>query len=158
MKSCRFCGTELFEDDERCPDCGRSVRPSKRRAYYDDGYDDDSDEVDMRRSKPSGACTASFVLAIIGAVVWLGIFVIVIAIEANGQNPPKDDDPAVIAVGCSAFLVLALNITGIGVGISGMGKRPSNKWMGVVGLIANILEAVFFVVILLIGMAVQNKV
>jgi len=151
MESCRFCGAALFDDDDFCPHCGKRLRVGRQRSY--DSYYDSADS-EFAAAQPSGACATSLWFGAIGVVVYLGIFSFAVVAEVNAQKaPPKG---YFVAVGCAMFLVGLLNLIGIVFGITGLSQGPSNKWMGIVGLILNGLEGSFFVVVLLMTLSRMN--
>ncbi len=158
MLSCRFCGAELFDEDDICPDCGKRV--SRRGRRDADDPDDDSDRRDYRRKQPSSACTASLVLGIIGVVGYAVVFGCAIFLAANaaanGQNAQKPPQNVEMALGCAAMSVALLNVIGTILGAIGLAHKPSNKTIGTVGLVLNILQVLLFAVLFVVGLAIQG--
>ncbi len=147
MPRCYKCDEFLSEDDLYCPECGER----QRRTLSDDR---DGDRRGGSRREPSGMATASFVLAVIGALIWAGIFGAAYYFAQAG--PPGQG--VEFAIGCSAFIAVALHAVGLGLGIAGSIKQDAtNKWMAVVGLVISILGVIGFAIVLILGVAMMDK-
>jgi hypothetical protein len=88
--------------------------------------------------------------------MWVGIFGY-IAANIDKFQRQRPDDKLQTMLGCFMILVTLLNVIGVVLGILAVQRPSSNKWMGVVGLVVNLLLVGLFCLLIVIGLAVQNQ-
>jgi hypothetical protein len=143
MPRCSKCDEFLSADDLYCPECGER----QRRSLPD--FDDD-DYVRNSYCASSGLATASFIVAVIGAFLWVVAFGLWFYVRQQFGVPRVRG--LMIIVGLSAIIAVILHAVGVGLGIAGTLKQSRNRWMAIVGLIISALGLMAFVVLLLIAL------
>ena len=96
----------------------------------------------------SGFAAASFVACIIGGVCWP----ILLIIAAVMSDKMQKDELVAGVIGLFLILGLVMNILGTIGGILAVIKPCRNRWMGIVGIIFNVLEFLTVFVLFIIGL------
>ena len=100
--------------------------------------------------KSSGLASASFIIALIGIGAW---FVLIVASAVGVSSGANETSPLLIVVSLLMFVGMAANLAGAIFGIVALTKTISNRWMAVTGAIANIVEIVGVLFLVVLGLA-----
>jgi len=100
--------------------------------------------------KASALARASFIIAMVGIGGWL---VLVVAAAAGVSAGARDTSPLMVSVGLFMFAGMAANLAGFIFGVVTLAKPISNKWMAVTGVIANAVELVGILFLMILGLA-----
>jgi MFS family permease len=95
----------------------------------------------------SGYAVASFIASITGAVCWP----ILLIIAAMMSDKMQKDELVAGAIGFFMIAGLVVNILGTIAGILAVVNPCRNRWMGIVGIIFNVIEFLGVFTLLLIG-------
>ena len=101
----------------------------------------------------SGIGIASFILSLLCGLTLVGIIIVAMVIGARSGGELDERSPAVMAIGCSALLGLALTLLGLILGIVGIMQKDRKKTFAILGLIFNAVILVGTVALILVGMA-----
>jgi hypothetical protein len=120
-------------------------------------YDDDDDDLDLRRYRTggdrpqSGPGIASIVLGILAATGAAVVLVIAVLIEEMQGGQIADDDPEMLLL-IGVFLASsAFSFAGLILGIVGSGQSDRNPLLGVFGLVLNSLVLVGLIFLICLG-------
>jgi hypothetical protein len=100
--------------------------------------------------KSSGLAKASFIIAMVGIGAWLMLFVAAAAGVSSGAG---ETSALMMSVGLFMFGGMATNLAGAIFGIVALAKPISNRWMAVTGVIANGVELVGVLFLMVLGLA-----
>jgi len=99
----------------------------------------------------SGFGAASFVACIIGGVCWPVLLIIAAVMSDKMQK----DELAAGIIGLFLILGLVMNILGTIGGILAVVRPCRNRWMGIVGIIFNVLEFLTVFILFIIGLVTK---
>jgi hypothetical protein len=102
--------------------------------------------------RSSALAKASFIISMVGIGAW---FVLIVAAAAGNSAGASETSPLMVVVGLSILGGMVANLAGCILGVVTISKPISNKWMAVTGLIANGVELVAVLILMIVGLAMK---
>lgn len=151
----------VWQDDPDPWDAyGQSLQQPEEPAHTDDqwahwqqqGYDTPAGPGRYDEPSHSGLGIASVVLTVFAGLGIMGTFIGALFVVAQNPNP-REDDPQIIAIGCS--MILSLLVAGIGglLGVIGLFQPDRQKLFPILGCLFAALECGGVLALMAIGLA-----
>jgi len=100
-----------------------------------------------------GLGIVSFVIAVAGFPIWLGILILAGLFHAQGRG---SQDPSVIAVGLAMFGVIGINIVGGVLGVVASINKSSSTTRSILGAIFNFLQVLGIILLIVVGLSMRK--
>ncbi len=118
-----------------------------------DDFDDDDFDDAPRQPRHSGVGVASFVLAIVAAVVLMIDIVVIVSMQFH--NPRRGRESEMI-VGLVILACVVLQLLALGLGIGGLLQRDRKKVFAILGVCFSAVPLLGEACLMLIGLAARH--
>lgn len=108
----------------------------------------------MEERTHSGLGIASFITALVSALLMLVLVVIAGIMQSSAPEGVDENSPAAMGVGCSMVLFLLCALVALGLGIGALFQKDRHKVFPILGVVISALTLVLSLALMVIGLIV----